>query len=258
MELLPDPKSAFDIEMWSIRARKYSDLDWVNNNGPMNHFLEIAKLKGDEIIVDVGTGSQAVAKFISQQLGDRARIFGFDASRDMISLGKGDKNQNVHVFVGDANNIPMPASSVDLVIARMVYHHLKNPVEAIKEAVRITKTGGRVFIAEHVVMDEEVRQFEKVLFEAKEPGRNLWTVGEIEELAKQAGLGDVVTHMGMLEQYSMTEWMINSGLDVSIQQRVLRYFSTASEGVRKKLKINTTSKGILMDGYYACVVGTKV
>jgi len=250
--------SAFDTQMWQTRARRYANLDWVTNGGPMQHLLDIANLHGDEIIVDVGTGSLAVAKSMSEHLHPEGRVIAFDISREMLDLGKKDCASNVIPFVAMAENIPLSSDSAGLVIARMVYHHLPDPSLAIKEGARILKPGGRFFVAEHVVLDEEVRNFERPMFDAKEPGRHLWTTGEIENLLNQGGLINVQSFAGMIEQYSMTEWMRDSGLNEQIQKGVLTYFNSASESVRNKLRINFSDKDeIFMDGYYACVVGQK-
>lgn len=249
--------SAFDDQMWRIRARRYANLNWVNNSGPLGHFMEIAGLKGDETVVDVGTGSQAVAKEMSRYLNTSGKVLAFDISRDMLELGN-DPIDNIHPFVGDATKMPLEDSMADLVVARMVYHHLPDPVEAVKEASRVLIPSGKLFVAEHVVLDEEVKAFERVLFEAKEPGRHLWTVTEMENLMEQAGLTEIESFPGMIEQYNMTEWMINSGLGESTQKKVLSYFKKVPNSVRSKLRINFDGNdNIFMDGYYACVVGKK-
>lgn len=61
----------------------------------------------------------------------------------------------VDTRVGDAEDLPLAAETVDYAFANMYLHHVQDPEKAIQEMVRILKPGGRL-----VVTDVDAHDFE--------------------------------------------------------------------------------------------------
>ena len=47
---------------------------------------------------------------------------------------------------GDLSHLPLVASSVDLVVARSVFEHLKSPADVIAECARVLRPGGALLV----------------------------------------------------------------------------------------------------------------
>jgi SAM-dependent methyltransferase len=89
-------------------------------------------------VLDVGTGSGAVARLLSERWPD-AQVTGVDVSPGMVEearrLGSGE-----HYDVGDASALPYPDASFDLLT-------LNNMIPFFDELARVTAPGGHVAIA---------------------------------------------------------------------------------------------------------------
>lgn len=103
---------------------------------------EIFQLKGKRVL-DIGCGKGGVA--ISCALRG-ANAFGFDADADEIKIAKKRAKSyginNILIFKGDAENMPFPDDSFELVTATGVLEHVKNSEKNIKEMIRVTKHRG--------------------------------------------------------------------------------------------------------------------
>ena len=55
--------------------------------------------------------------------------------------------------VADAETIPMPDSSVDLVVGHAVLHHIPDLDQAFREILRVLKPGGRFVFAGEPTQD---------------------------------------------------------------------------------------------------------
>jgi ubiquinone/menaquinone biosynthesis C-methylase UbiE len=247
--------SAFDSRMWDYRSKEYDRLGWVNAPGPLDKMVEMANLKGHETVIDIGTGSQAILHTLEPAI-KTGKLIGFDISAAM--LGKNRPNSNV-LLVADANTQPFPNDFADLMTARMVLHHLSNPLVPIKEAYRVLKPGGKLIVGEYVATDPEVYSFERKVFDIKEPGRHLWTGDQLVELVANAWSSNKIDlGYGLINQYSVRDWMEKSGLPTKTQKAVLDEYINAPKGIIKKMNINyTEDSDALVDRPFAFVVAIK-
>jgi SAM-dependent methyltransferase len=248
----PGREEAFDPKMWAKRAEGYDGLGWVNAAEPLEMMVGAANLKPGERLVDVGTGSQKVLDAFKPHDG----LFGFDISSEMLALGK---NGN-RLFSADAERIPFGGEAVDVVTARMVFHHLPRADRAVGEIGRILRPGGRMVVMEYVVPDDEVRNFERGVFELKEPGRHLWTGSELARLVAsnwRGGVGAVRTQEALMPQYSVKDWMGKSGLPQETQEAVLSRYLQAPRRIVQKMNISYRGSDALVDRPFALVVATK-
>lgn len=109
--------------------------------------LALAGIQAGRHVADIGAGSG----FMTEGLLARGlRVTAFDQSQNMLDSlakrlgGKGD----LDLRLGESENLPLPAASVDAVFANMYLHHVERPAAAIKEMVRILKPAGRLFLTD--------------------------------------------------------------------------------------------------------------
>ncbi len=152
-ERLKDEIALHLIDHWKyLNIRKYYGKDdaikfFLNDErGKVNFVSRVEEktfqLKGKRVL-DVGCGKGAVV--ISCALRG-ANIVGFDVDEDEIRIArlrvKSYSIDNALVFKGDAENIPFPDNSFDLVTATAVLEHVKNLEKVIKEIARVLRVGG--------------------------------------------------------------------------------------------------------------------
>src|SRR5260221_1661655 len=118
------------------------------------------------VIADLGAGEGT----LSQLLARRARkVIAIDNSEKMVEFGAGLAKKhgfkNLEYRLGEIEDPPIPAESVDLALLSQALHHAANPQRAVTAAHHILKKGGRI-----AVLDLLAHQFE----EARELYADRW------------------------------------------------------------------------------------
>jgi ArsR family transcriptional regulator len=111
-------------------------------------FRAIAGLLDDEwTVADLGCGTGAMSAILAPHV---KQVIGVDASDEMLDAAKtrlGDAT-NIEFRKGSLEALPLAPDSVDAATLMLVLHHLPSPAEALAEAGRIIKPGGRVLIVD--------------------------------------------------------------------------------------------------------------
>jgi ArsR family transcriptional regulator len=138
------------------------------------------------VIADLGAGEGT----LSQLLAKRAKkVIAVDSSEKMVEFGadlaRRHAVQNLEYRLGDLENPPIPAGSVDLALLSQALHHANNPARAVAAAHRILKRGGRL-----VVLDLLAHRFEQ----ARELYADLWlgfSESDLQQFLEDAGFREV-------------------------------------------------------------------
>jgi ubiquinone/menaquinone biosynthesis C-methylase UbiE/DNA-binding transcriptional ArsR family regulator len=117
-------------------------------------------------VADLGSGEG----LLSQLLARRAKkVIAVDNSEKIVAFGANKAKKlglkNLEFRLGDLENPPLDAESVDLVVLSQALHHAKDPARAIQSAARLLKPGGQLMI-----LDLLAHQFDK----ARELYGDLW------------------------------------------------------------------------------------
>ena len=107
----------------------------------------LLKLMPPMIIADLGAGEGTFSQLLAQRA---QRVIAIDNSPKMIEYASGIARQNgvtnLEFRVGDLENPPIEAGSVDLAFFSQALHHAVKPDRAVKAAHRILRPGGRIVI----------------------------------------------------------------------------------------------------------------
>lgn len=114
------------------------------------------------VVADLGCGTGAVAAALAPHV---ASVIGVDASEEMLAAAAarlglpGGAAPNIQLRRGSLEALPIETASVDAVTLVLVLHHLPAPAQALGEAARVLKPGGRVLIVDMAPHErEEYRQ----------------------------------------------------------------------------------------------------
>jgi SAM-dependent methyltransferase len=94
-------------------------------------------LRKDMDVYDIGCGEKPFASFLEGKI---AKHIGVD-------IADGFYNRSSIDLIGSAYDVPAPDNSADAVILSQVIEHLETPRVAFKEAQRILKPGGLLFLS---------------------------------------------------------------------------------------------------------------
>ncbi len=120
-----------------------------------NHFYLFAlagMVPSESVVADLGCGTGTVAEALAPFVNN---VIGVDASTSMLELA-GQRLQrfdNVDLRVGELEALPLEDNQVDIATMILVLHHLEHPDEAIHEAARCLRPGGRILIVDMLPHD---------------------------------------------------------------------------------------------------------
>lgn len=112
-------------------------------------------IRPGDTVLDIGSGSGTDALIAAKQVGPTGEVIGLDmtdAMRDKLTanarvIGAG----HVRVLAGNAENIPLPDDSVDVVTSNGVLNLVPGKDAAVREIFRVLRPGGSVQISDIVV-----------------------------------------------------------------------------------------------------------
>ncbi|MEU5975511.1 methyltransferase domain-containing protein [Streptomyces sp. NPDC047315] len=113
-------------------------------------------------VLDLGCGPGTDLGTLADAVGPAGAVVGVDASREMVERARarhegaqgaeGDRGAEgaagVQVLLGDVQRLPLADASVDLARTDRVLQHVTDPAQALAEARRVLRPGGRLVMAE--------------------------------------------------------------------------------------------------------------
>lgn len=118
----------------------------------------IASINEGDVVLDLGSGAGFDCFHASKKVGESGKVIGVDMTEEMIKKAeenaKNYRVNNVEFRFGDIENLPVDDESVDIIISNCVINLAPDKLKVFKEAYRVLKKTGKMFVSDIVLLEE--------------------------------------------------------------------------------------------------------
>jgi len=134
----PEAIRAFEHAGWERAANTYEAAFATATRQFIPGLLATASVSAGQSVLDVACGPG----FVGAAAADRgAAVRGLDFSQSMLAVAR-RLHPEIAFDEGDAEVLPYPDGAFDAVISNFGLHHVPRPVQALRQAHRILRSGG--------------------------------------------------------------------------------------------------------------------
>lgn len=166
--------------------------------------VEFSRIASGQVAAEVGAGT---GHFLSL-FGDVAGLLiAIDLTRGMLERARRD-HPELTLVVGDGTRLPVASRSIDLVATAQALHHIRQPVEVLKECRRAVAPKGHVLVVDSVATEryEEAEMMNR-LDTIRDPSHAAFrSPSAMRLIVRSAGL-ELVDEQLSVERQTLSDWM---------------------------------------------------
>jgi SAM-dependent methyltransferase len=215
--------------------------------------VELANPLPTDRLLDLATGGGHVARTFAPLV---ASVVASDLTPEILGhAGRYLADQglaNVETAIVDAEAIPFPDATFDLVTCRIAPHHFPNPDRFVAESARVLRPGGRFVLVDSTVPEGKIGDFYNRFELLRDPShvRSLTVEEWLALLIGAAGLRvDAVE--SFTKRHDFADWTGRSGMTGDDRARLERMMLDAGDDIRDQFKVE------IEDGRLAGFTDTK-
>jgi arsenite methyltransferase len=119
--------------------------------------FSLGEIELGQTVLDLGCGAGMDSILAARKVGPSGKVIGVDSTEEMIVKAKKNAVEfnltNVEFHHGDVESLPLASETVDTVISNGVFNLCLDKARVLREAFRVLRAGGRLFMADMLLED---------------------------------------------------------------------------------------------------------
>lgn len=199
-------------ERFTRSAEAFARLAVLRRTGDAAMLARLADSRPDDIALDLACGPGTFTLALGRRAG---QVLGLDLTPALLDRAQQLVNEhhatNVTLICGDATALPLPDESINIAVCGYSFHHMSEPLSALKELARVVARGGRLALLDMIVpRDEDAEATDEIERARDISHRHTFLRGEFPETIERAGLR-VHAVESVYRARLFSEWMRGAG-----------------------------------------------
>ncbi len=194
--------------MASLLKRLFGRLPMARSTKAYDFGLGLLDLPPAPRLLDVGAGQGFSSAYLSRRLPE-ALVVSVDVTLECLKPERLEVGPRPPAFVqATAPRLPLADGSLDAVLLVMTFHCLPEPAQVMAEAARVLRPGGALLLADVDGEHWMARPFELVEHLGISPLTHAYTVDELRDLVRAAGLSEPTVHRRPGKEKGFMLWLV--------------------------------------------------
>jgi len=195
------------------QAEAYASNTSLTDPEKITRLIDATGAGPNDRVLEVATGPGHVAFGFADRC---AEVVGIDLTAAPLEIARGKKQGRetgkIGFVRGDAENIPCPDSSFDVVVCRLALHHIEHPAHVVQEMVRVCRPDGTVAVEDLVVSEHPDRgEYQNTFERLRDPSHvRALSISEVLQILTERGVDVDHVETGVLVQ-EVEKWLDNAG-----------------------------------------------
>jgi len=134
------------VDFFDRIASSYDSWAGGQHERVATRLVDVASPQKGEHVLDVGTGTGLVAHLVAPRVSPGS-VIGIDLSDNMLALARSRQSKNVQFLGMAAERLIFKPETFDLVTMGDALAYVSDPTDALAEACRVLRTGGRLAVS---------------------------------------------------------------------------------------------------------------
>jgi ubiquinone/menaquinone biosynthesis C-methylase UbiE len=175
--------------------------------------VEFAKPQATDLVLDIACGPGAFALGVAPRV---TFVYGVDLTMEMLRRARAFQTEkqisNAAFAGGEAEQLPFPEGTFDLVSCQCSFHHLPKPALVLREMIRVAKPEGRLVLIDPLAPESDPKYELYNRIEKLRDPSHAWTLRLTDYLRMFDEEGLEVLRQSLRRRIrSFNQWMLRAG-----------------------------------------------
>ena len=176
-------------ELWDSRAETY-DTRFRLTRVTQRKLVSLLSLGDNPRILDLACGTGWALLYAADRTNGQGEFYGVDNSSKMIERAQANfqSYSNPHFYKSRVEELPFDDDFFDVVMSSNAFHHFSNPEKALREANRVLKPNGKLYILDMTANNALMRLADRFIHKMEPAHVKFYSTREFQALFEGAGL----------------------------------------------------------------------